>query len=180
MRMRFPILACAVVVCISAPIARAQIKASEGGAKPAGPKPAAVPRGNPRNPKNTKVLKDLGPNPVEQLREFQKLTPEQREKELSKLPPARQERLRKQLANFDAMTPVQRDRAFHRLDLMQTLTPDRRQAVNDAIKGLRERYDFLPPRQRRQALAKELYSDDMKQKWSPTELELIHGAFPNI
>jgi hypothetical protein len=129
---------------------------------------------------NPKVPKLPPPDPVQQLKEFQKLTPEQREKELAKLPPKRRENLEKQLARFDAMTPVQRDRAIHKLELMQTLTPERKQAVNDAIKSLHERFDSLPPRERRQGLAKELYADDMKQKWSPTELELIHGAFPNI
>ncbi len=179
MRKQFPLLACVLMVSTIGPVVYGQVKASEGGNKPPVVKsqPPPAPRNNPRNPNKPQ---EPQPNPVEQLREFQKLTPEQREKELSKLPPKRRENMEKQLARFDAMTPVQRERAMHRLELMQTLTPDRRQAVNEAIKSLRERYDGLPARERRQALAKELYGEDMKQKWSPTELELIHGAFPNI
>ncbi len=127
-----------------------------------------------------RVPRQVPQDPVEQLKQFQKLTPEQREKELAKLPPKRRENLEKQLARFDAMTPVQRDRAIHQLELMHQLTPERQKVVRDEITRLREAYKDLPPRERRNALAKELYGDEMKQKWSPTELELIHGAFPNI
>jgi hypothetical protein len=174
--MRFPVATALLAVCAYVPRVSAQVKASEGANRPPAARNAPLPA--PRRPPNANPK--LQPNPVQQLRQFQALSPEQREKELAKLPPKRRENLEKQLARFDAMTPVERERGFHKLELMQTLTPERRQAVNDAIKGLHERYDFLTGRERRQALARELYSDEMKQKWSPTELELIHGAFPNI
>jgi hypothetical protein len=177
MRMRFPVATALLAVCACAPRVSAQVKASEGANRPPAVKPAPLPA--PRRPPNANP-KGPPPDPVQQLRQFQALSPEQREKELAKLPPKRRENLEKQLARFDAMTPVERERGFHKLELMQTLTPERRQAVNDAIKSLHERYNGLPPRERRQGLARELYSDDMKEKWSPTELELIHGAFPNI
>jgi len=164
--MRFLALVCAIAVSTATP-ALCQRKAAE--------RPPAPPANS-----RPQKFNHAPPNPVEQLKEFQKLTPEQRAQEIAKLPPKRRETLEKQLANFDAMTPVERERAFHRLELMQTLTPDRRQAVNEAIKSLRARYKDLPPRERRQGLAKELYSDDMPKRWSPIELELIHGAFPNI
>lgn len=177
MRMRFPLLACALAVSFSTAALCDQVKASENGNnKPPAVKnsPPPVQRFNPRNPKQPP------PDPVQQLRQFQALSPVEREKELAKLPPRRRENLEKQLARFDAMTPVQRERALHQLELMHELTPDRQAAVREEINGLRERYKDLPPRERRQALARELYGDEMKQKWSPTELELIHGAFPNI
>jgi hypothetical protein len=177
MRMRFPVATALLAVCACAPRVSAQVKASEGANRPPAVKPAPLPA--PRRPPNANP-KGPPPDPVQQLRQFQALSPEQREKELAKLPPKRRENLEKQLARFDAMTPVERERQLHRLELSHTLTPERLQAVNDAIKSLRERYNGLPPRERRQGLARELYSDDMKEKWSPTELELIHGAFPNI
>jgi hypothetical protein len=177
MRMRFPVATALLAVCAYAPRLSAQVKASEGANRPPAVKNAPLPA--PRRPPNANP-KVPPPDPVQQLRQFQALSPEQREKELAKLPPKRRENLEKQLARFDAMTPVERERQLHRLELSHTLTPERLQAVNDTIKSLRERYDGLTGRERRQALARELYSDDMKQKWSPTELELIHGAFPNI
>jgi hypothetical protein len=177
MRMRFPVAAALLAVCAYAPLVSAQAKAAEGANHPSAVKNAPLPA--PRRPPNGNP-KLQPPDPVQQLRQFQALSPEQREKELAKLPPKRRQNLEKQLERFDAMTPVERERGFHKLELMQTLTPERRQAVNDAIKSLRERYGGLTPRERRQGLARELYSDEMKQKWSPTELELIHGAFPNI
>lgn len=177
MRMRFPVATALLAMCAYAPRVSAQVKAPQGANRPPAARNAPLPA--PRRPPNANP-KLQRPDPVQQLRQFQALSPQQREKELAKLPPKRRENLEKQLARFDAMTPVQRERAIHKLELMQTLTPERRQAVNEAIKGLRERYDGLTPRERRQGLARELYSDEMKQKWSPTELELIHGAFPNI
>ena len=177
MRMRTLVAATLLAVSADVAVVWAQVKASEGANRPPATKAAPLPA--PRRQFNNNS-KQLPPDPVQQLRQFQALSPEEREKELDKLPPKRRENLEKQLARFDAMTPVQRERGFHKLELMQTLTPERRQAVNDAIKGLHERYDQLPPRDRRQGLARELYADEMKQKWSPTELELIHGAFPNI
>lgn len=172
MRMRFLAVAALLAVCANAPVVWAQGKA-EGNNHPSSQMKPSPPRNPPKFAKPAA-------NPVEELKRFQNLPADQREKELAKLPPKRRENLEKQLARFDAMTPVQRERAIHKLELMQTLTPERRQAVNEAIKGLHERYDQLPPRERRQALARDLYSDEMQQKWSPTERELIHGAFPNI
>jgi hypothetical protein len=179
MRMRFSILVCAIAVSTAMPALCFQVKASENGNNPPAVKspPPLASRGNPRNFNNPK---QPPPDPAQQLRQFLALSPADREKELAKLPPKRRENFEKQLARFDAMTPVQRERQIHRLELMQTLTPERKQAVNDAIKSLHDQYDGLPPRERRQGLARELYADEMKQKWSPTELELIHGAFPNI
>ena len=176
MRMRFLILTCALALSFSTVAWCGQAKANENGNKPPVAKnpPPPPQRFNPRNPKI------VPQDPVQQLRQFQALSPAEREKELAKLPPRRRENLERQLARFDAMTPVQRERALHQLELMHDLTPERQMAVRDEINGLRERFKDLPPRQRRQALARELYSDEMKQKWSATELELIHGAFPNI
>jgi hypothetical protein len=176
MRMRSLVAMALLAVCAYAPRVSAQVKASEGANRPPAVKNAPLPA--PRRPNANPNLQQ--PDQVQQLRQFQALSPEQREKELAKLPPKRRENLEKQLARFDGMTPVERERGFHKLELMQTLTPERRQAVNEAIKSLHERYNGLPPRERRQGLARELYSDEMKEKWSPTELELIHGAFPNI
>jgi hypothetical protein len=177
MRMRFPVATALLAVCAYAPQVSAQVKASEGANRPPATKNAPLPA--PRRPPNTNP-KVPPPNPAQQLRQFQALSPEQREKELANLPPKRRENLERQLARLDAMTPVEREREIHKVELMQTLTPERRQAVTDAVKSLRERYNGLTGRERRQALARELYSDEMKQKWSPTELELIHSAFPNI
>jgi hypothetical protein len=132
-----------------------QTKAVEGSnARPPATKQQALPPGR-MNPRNLKAPKLPPPDPVKQLREFQALSPAEREKELAKLPPPRRERVERQLANFDAMTPEQR-----------------RGAVQDEIKRLRE----LRPRDRRDYL----YSDEFKRKYSPEEQELIHGAFPKL
>jgi hypothetical protein len=149
-----------------------QTKAVEGSnARPPATKQQALPPGR-MNPRNLKAPKLPPPDPVKQLREFQALSPAEREKELAKLPPPRRERVERQLANFDAMTPEQREHQFHRLELMNGLTGERKDAVQDEIKRLRE----LRPRDRRDYL----YSDEFKRKYSPEEQELIHGAFPKL
>jgi Protein of unknown function (DUF3106) len=170
MRMRFSVTAAFLAVCASMPVVSfAQVKASEGGNRPSTisqkkPPPA------PRNP--PKFAKQAPPNPVEELKRFQSLPPEQREKELAKLPPARRARVEKQLEHFDSLTPDERDRQFRRLELMNSLTPERKAMVQDEIQRIRA----LPARERRE----QLYGDDFDRKHSPAEQELIRGAFPKV
>ena len=171
MRMRSLLLSCALATLVAVPGLCGQVKASEGANRPPAVKTQAPPPAR-YNPRNLKTPKLPPPDPVQQLRQFQAMPPEDREKELAKLPPARRARVEQQLANFDAMTPEQREHAFHRLELMNTLNGERKGAVQDEIKRLRE----LRPRDRRDYL----YSDEFKQKYSATEQELIHGAFPRL
>src|ERR1700733_14180172 len=60
---------------------------------------------------------------VKELREFQKMSPEQREKELAKLPPQQCARVEQQMARLDNMNPEQRERMLNKLETMQHLTP---------------------------------------------------------
>jgi hypothetical protein len=168
MRMRFPVATALLAVCAHVPRVSAQVKASEGNNRPVTStqrKPPPAPRNPPRfaNPK---------PDPVEELRRFQSLPPEQREKELTKLPPARREHVEQQLERFDKLPPEQRERQFRQLELMNKLTPERKEVVRDEI----QRLAALPPRQRRQ----QIYNDEFKQKFSPDEQELIHNRFPKM
>lgn len=110
-------------------------------------------------------------NPAQQLERFQKMSPEDREKALKKLPPARRARVEQQLENLDRLTPQQRERRFRRLEAFQNLPPQRRQIVRQEIEDLRS----LPPRLRRDRL----YGSEMKG-FSPDEQQLIRESFPGI
>lgn len=110
-------------------------------------------------------------NPVDQLERFQQLSPQDREKELSKLPPARRARVEQQLANLAKLTPQQRARRLERLRTLQSLPPARRQAVRQEIQDLRS----LPPRLR----AARLNGEEMKT-FSPVEQQLIRDIFPRL
>jgi hypothetical protein len=144
----------------------AQVKASEGAAKPT-PVQRKPPAQQWKPPKNAQPQ----PNPAVELRRFLDMKPEQREKELAKLPPPRRARVEQQLQKFDDMPAEQRERQLQRLQAMFNLPPERRQAVNQEIQRIKT---FAPGAERR----KQLYSEEFQQKFSPEEKELIYSQFP--
>lgn len=171
MRMRFPraaaVLAVYACAALMAPEVRAQDKGSHHAAPPR--RPPAQQWKAPKNPKNPRLPQ---PNPAVELRRFLDMKPEQREKELSKLPPQRREHMEQQLGRFESLPPDKREKQLQRLEMMQDLRPDRRQAVNQEIQRLRA----LPFAERREFL----YSDMFQRNFAPDERALIHGAFPGI
>jgi len=175
MRMRFSVATVLLAVSACMPSVYAQVKASEGAAKPPAVqhKPPPAPQSKP--PKNTKPQ----PNPAVELRRFLDMKPEQRQKELAKLPPQRRERVEEQISRLESQPPEQRERNLQRLEAMQNLKPERRQAVNQEIQRIRESLPS-PGVERRQQLQQHLYNDDFKQRFSPEEQALIRGAFPNV
>jgi len=159
MRMRFSVATVLLAVSACMPSVYAQVKASEGAAKP----PAVQHK----------------PPPAVELRRFLDMKPEQRQKELAKLPPQRRERVEEQISRLESQPPEQRERNLQRLEAMQNLKPERRQAVNQEIQRIRESLPS-PGVERRQQLQQHLYNDDFKQRFSPEEQALIRGAFPNV
>lgn len=110
-------------------------------------------------------------------------TPQQRERALAALPPARQAQIRKQLEWFDSLPKAKQDAEIRWLEYFSTLPPDRqiiiraqaqalaklpperRQAVNRALANLRA----LPPRQR----AVRLNNPAFRSRFSPEELTIM-------
>jgi hypothetical protein len=123
-------------------------------------------------PKGQAWVKAPAPDPVQELKEFQKMSPEERQKELAKLPPARRAHVEQQMAKLDSMTPEQRERMLNRLETMQRLSPDRRQAVNDEIQNVRA----LPTPLHRMS---RLSSDEFGHEYSPEEQRVIRDTFPD-
>jgi hypothetical protein len=98
------------------------------------------------------------------------MSPEEREKTLSKLPPDRRDQIQKQLNRLDQLTPEQRQVLDSRFERLQTFPSERQQAVRQELQSLRG----MPAKDRRARL----HSDEFKQQFSPEERELIEGVFP--
>src|SRR5271154_4314540 len=71
------------------------------------PKPAAV---NPQFKQRNAAVQRLNENPGKELDRFTKMSPEDREKELSKLPPQRRAAFEQRLARYQQMSPEQQER----------------------------------------------------------------------
>ena len=117
-----------------------------------------------------------GPRPVE---EFMRMSPDEREKELQKLPPGRQEKLREQLQRYDQMPPEQKQR----LQRLWQFPPERQQQIRQSMR------DFSQlPQDRRQAMRRQLQqvqgmspedrkayfnSSEFKTQFSPEEQDMM-------
>jgi hypothetical protein len=161
MRMRPPIAAMAALFVWGVVYPAAAQKVPNK--PPPQPKPAQS-KGNWARP--------AAPDPVEELKEFQKMSPEQRQKELANLPPARRARIEQQMERLDKMTPEQRERMLNRLETMQRLSPDRRKAVNDEIQDLR---GSPTPFDRMSRLS----SEEFSREYSLEEQKVIRDTFPD-
>lgn len=98
------------------------------------------PQRQPKQPKNA-------PEHFAPLEQFKNMTPEQRERELEKLPPDRREKLQRQLQTYDNLSPAQREQ----VDWFTHLPPERQNSVRKAFKSFQ---NSSPERQ--QAMREEL------------------------
>ena len=111
-------------------------------------------------------------NSAQELDRFSKMSPKEREKELSKLPPQRRAAFEQRLARYQQMSPEQQAKVRQRVEEMESLPKDRQNAVRQEI----QRLQALPPAQRKQAVESEAF----KQKFSPDEQRLVLGPFPGL
>ncbi len=145
------------------PIAAQQKKPAK---PPSAPKPAASPK------QQHEAVKRLNENPAKELDRFTKMSPEAREKELSKLPPQRRANFEQRLARYQQMNPEQQERFKEQLEMMRKLPKDRQEAVRQKIQEIRA----LPFAERRKALT----GDEFKQNFSPDEQKLVRNSFPGV
>ena len=157
-----------LIVCgVASPVAAQQKKPPK---PPPPPKSQAHPAGGAGKP--SAAVQRINENPAGELDRFTKMSPQEREKELSKLPPQRRAAFEQRLADYQRLTPEQQEKFRVKLELMQSLPKDRQNAVKQEI----QRILALPGPQRR----KVLNSEDFNQKFSPDEQTLIRDRFPNI
>jgi hypothetical protein len=103
--------------------------------------PAPRPERTIKAPKATKTPLD----------EFQRMSPEERQKALDKLPPDRAEKLRKQLKEYSQLTPEQQAIAKEQLEMFRNLPPERQ----DAVRRVFNRFSQQPA-DHQQAMRQEL------------------------
>jgi predicted NAD/FAD-binding protein len=145
---RFLITICASLALLtSGPPAFAQAKAANKQAKQKWVGPKSTPR--------------------QQLELLLEMPPEQREQYLAMLPQAQ----RTQLENLEKLPPEKRDARLRELDILNSLTPDRKQAVRQEI----NRIAAMKFVQRRA----HMHTQEFEQSFTAPELELLRSRFPN-
>jgi hypothetical protein len=112
------------------------------------------------------------PLPSKQLERFLKMSPDERKKALSQLPPERRAAIERRLERYESLTPEQQERVNRRLDTFQSLPIGRRVAVRQELQRLRQ----MSFRERRDALN----SEEERKKFSPEEYQLLRESFPRI
>jgi Protein of unknown function (DUF3106) len=133
----------------------------------------------PKIPRAGKAPK-AGPTPID---EFQRMSPEDRQKALDKLPPDRAEKLRKQLKEYSQLTPEQQAMAKEQLETFRHLPPERQQAMRKAFNKFSQQ-----PADRQEAIRQELNqlremtegerqarlsSPELKSRFNKTERQMI-------
>jgi hypothetical protein len=131
--------------------------------KPAKSGAAGKPAGGFKNPQG---------KAVEELDRFSKMSPQEREKALSKLPPQRRAVFEQRLEQYQKLPPEEKARMRQLVEEMESLPKDRQNAVKQEIQRIRA----LPGPQRLKILS----SEDFKQRFAPDEQRVVLGAFPNI
>jgi hypothetical protein len=146
-----------------------RLEAAQAKKPPPPPKPPA--KIAPPKPGNGNPNKQPAkPIPAEQLGRLLNMTPEQREKNLSKLPPPQRQRLENQLNNLDKMSPEQRAQRLDQISRLEKMPPARQQAVTKEMQSIQA----LPVPERRARL----HSPEFNQTYSPEEQQLIRERFP--
>ncbi|SPE37756.1 conserved exported hypothetical protein [Candidatus Sulfopaludibacter sp. SbA6] len=153
------------------------------------PPPPRPPAGRPNAPNkggNGGGAKALGPritNPGSPAARLYRMSPEERERALEQLPPARQQAIRNQLQYFDSLPkdqqqvmlsrterfaalPPEKKRAFmQQMQAVNQLPPERRQMVVGALRRLQSMSD--------QQRANVLNSQQFRNRFSPGEQKMI-------
>ena len=107
--------------------------------------------------------------PDAQINRLMNMTPEEREKFLSSLPPERRVAREQQLAKLDQLPPEQKAELNRRFQEFQKLSPVRRQAVRDELQTLRG----LRPVERRARVN----SPEFREQYSPEEIRLMRDVY---
>jgi len=130
-------------------------------------------------------------NPVTAIDRWNQMTPEQREKQLQKLPPERQaqirERVQKWNQEFSRMTPAQQQRVRDMYQNFSKLTPQQQNAIRHKLSENLHQMNQLPE-DRRRVVRRELdalrnmepgerasrfSSEDFKGKFSANEQQIL-------
>ena len=142
---------------------------------------AASPReaGRSQSPPKSSV-----PHPGEQaVGRLSRMTPEEREKWLSSLPPARRRRIEQNLREFQEMPPAQQDRVLSRQALLDSLPPQRQNQVRRSVQQFlnipEDRKEVLNQEMQRMAPMSDeerrahMNSEEFRNRYSANEQQMM-------
>jgi hypothetical protein len=126
---------------------------------------------------------ETGPGSSDNLARLLKMSPEQRNKALSGLPPARRNMIEKRLNDYQKMPEQERARALDRLRRMQSLPPQKQQQVRASIQKLttlpdprhglvQKQINHLRPLSDADRRAM-MNSEEFRSKFTPAEQQMI-------
>lgn len=126
------------------------------------------------------------PGPIERLN---RMTPEQRQRALNRLPADRRARVEQRLERLNAMPPAARERLSHEYEEFQKLPPEKQQAVRKAFRDLNHLPEDRRPVIRREAMrlrnatledrAKRLDSEEFRHDFNEDEQRVIRDLSEN-
>lgn len=161
---------------------------AQGGARRGGPVPNRVPAERPQRAPKAGGPKQAAPMPrrTAELDRLERMTPEQRQKALDRLPPERRERVEKGLERYRAMNPENRERLrnFERMPeeqrdamrqsfrRMQDLPVGRRGMVRKELQQLRG----MPDSERESRMQ----SESFRKRFDANEQGLIKDTVANM
>jgi hypothetical protein len=156
------VMAGAIALALAWSASRAQ-----GGQVTKGPAPAPkVPAAKPQTGNKAGGGKQVAAEALERLLN---MSPEERQKALSKLPPQQQKQLQTRLDNLERQTPEQRAQTLERTRQLEVLPPQRQKAVTSQIQSM-NKLSFADQRQI-------LNSPEFKQNFSPEEQQIVRERF---
>jgi len=111
------------------------------------------------------------------------MTPEEREKALSRLPPARRAQIEQRIQNFEKQPLAVQERNLHRLERLNSLPPARRKEVRQSMNQFRDlpddrkkainqallRMSPMPDDERRAYMS----TEDFRNRFSPAEQQMV-------
>jgi hypothetical protein len=172
-----PLLAGMLVV----PASAAQRGPARGGAAPA---PSAAPaRTQGRENGQNAQPRQVANRPGEVFDKLMRMSPEERDKALAKLPPARRAQIEQRIENFEKLPAAAQERRLDRLERLNSLPPQRQKEVRQSMRDLQQL-----PQDRKVAVNRELRrmspmsdedrqeymnSEEFRNKYSPAEQEMI-------
>lgn len=129
-------------------------------------------------------------NPLTIVQQLMRMTPEQRERALEKLPPQRQALIRERLEKFDSLPKAEQERRLRLAEIFANLPPDKQDLVRRQIKA----FNQLPDDQRRMVGAAfqrlrrmsegqrqaRLSSEDFRNRFTPAEQQMIADLSENL
>jgi hypothetical protein len=143
---------------------------------------AAGPARSQQEPDRPAAQQQAQANPIDR---WNRMSPEERERELAKLPPARARQIRQRIRRYNQMHPEEQQALRERYQTFSQLPPDKQQIVRERLREFRqlpvarrpvvhrevERLRLLPEAQRQAAMN----GYEFRGRFSPQEQQIIRA-----